>query len=91
MPEFRQGKIKRLYINPLGCRVELDTYVTDPRTYFWIVHTGFTENDHQYTALNTYASVYALTLASAINRYQITLRLRDNTDDEVQYVVVDWS
>jgi hypothetical protein len=31
-----------------------------------------------------------LSLAAAINRYPITLRLRDGTQDDVQYVYVDW-
>jgi hypothetical protein len=90
IPEFRRGRIHRLYVNERGCRVELDSHVTDPRTYYWIVHTSFTANGRQYIAHNTYSSVYSLTLAAAINRYPIELRLRDGSDDEVQYIVVAW-
>jgi hypothetical protein len=90
MAEFREGRISRLFVNELGCRIELDSHLTDPRTYFWVVHTAFTANGRQYVAHNTYTSVYALALAAAINRYSVTLRLRTGTDDEVQYIVVDW-
>jgi hypothetical protein len=89
MAQFRRGRIRRLFVNELGCRVELDSLLTDPRTYFWLVHTAFTANGREYRPHNTYASVYALMLAAAANRYAVELRLRDGSEDEIQYVVVD--
>ncbi len=79
MSQHRKGLIVRLYVNPAGCNIELDTYQTDPHTYFKV-----RLNHENYTA------VYSLALAAAINRYKVWLRLRDGTDDEVLYIVVDW-
>lgn len=90
MAEHRKGKISRLYVNEMGCGIELDSYQTAPSTYFWIVHTTFPSNGRQYAAHGNYKSLYALALMAATNRYRVWLRLRDETDDEVQYIVVDW-
>ena len=97
MAKHFRGTVERLYVNMLGCGIRLDPLGNEEQSdeeqwpnYFWLYHTDGEVQGEQVRAHPGYASSYALLLAAAINRYSVILRLQTNTEDQVQYVVVDW-
>ena len=78
---YHTGKITRLYGRPEGLHIRLDS----TGEQYWKLNA----NHQNYNYLSSIIS------AAAINRYQITFRMEDYSEnaplsDIILYVVIDW-
>jgi hypothetical protein len=82
---FFTGRVQRLFVAPGATNIRLDIPTADQPAEDYFVLSQTHEN---------YNALYSLALASAINRYDLTVRtvgdINPGDAAEVEYLVVDW-